>query len=463
MKKNSAAANTKIAPSIFAAPKVRNNQPSLKRRLVLTLFLLTAIRLGNFITIPYVDTSGFRNLANQDGSTSQSAVELLNFFTGNGKESFGVLSLGILPYINASILIQLLSTFIPNLKRLQKTEGEYGRRKIGDYTRFLAFLLAIFQSISVTKNLKTVVFNWTMGTRFEISVILICGSMIVLWFSELITNYGLGNGSSLIICFNIVSAIPDTVKTLIQSFKINPIICLLLVLIFYINTMLCIYLNEAFINLNLLSARQLREPNGNWKSEPTLPLRINQSGVMPIIFTSSFVIFVSTFLNPMITSVRNSNLLQFLPFQVTGTMLALPSKLIFWFIYANLIYFFTQFYSQIVLNPKDISEQLRKNSVIIENIDPGPPTKLFLNYKLRNIATLNAMFLFGMVIMSQLFDSLLSINRLNTKGFGFTSQIILVGSMIDTMRRYHAFKLDEQNQLSEKLDEQNQVPKKLDE
>ena len=173
---------------------------SLRSRILLTVSLLTIVRLGNFIPVPYIDRETFASLLQSESATTNAVAQVLSTFSGGGTTSFGLLSLGILPYINASIIIQLLTTAIPSLSKMQKEEGEYGRRKLTDYVRFLTFFWAIVESISVTYSLRSFIFDWSFWSAAQISITLITGSMIVLWFSELITRDGLGNGSSLLIC-----------------------------------------------------------------------------------------------------------------------------------------------------------------------------------------------------------------------------------------------------------------------
>ena len=172
----------------------------LKNRILLTISLLTIVRIGSFIPVPYITKEVLVNLLRAENySSSNNFAQLLNTFSGGGNSSFGLLSLGILPYINASIIIQLLTTIIPELSKMQKDEGEYGRRKLTDFIRYLTFFWAIIESLSISYGLREVIFEWNLQIYLIISLSLITGSMIVLWFSELITKFGLGNGSSLLI------------------------------------------------------------------------------------------------------------------------------------------------------------------------------------------------------------------------------------------------------------------------
>lgn len=417
---------------------------SLRARILLTVSLLTIVRLGSFIPVPYIDRETFATLLQTENSSTNAVAQVLNTFSGGGNNSFGLLSLGILPYINASIIVQLLTTAIPSLSKMQKEEGEYGRRKITDYVRYLTFFWAIIESISVTYSLRGLIFDWSFWTATQISITLIAGSMIVLWFSELITRNGLGNGASLLICFNIVSSLPDQIKIFISSLtnQANGLTSILFLLgIFFTTTICCIYMNEAIIKIPLVSARQLLKKNiSNDKGvgNSTLPLRINQAGVMPLVFTSYAMVVLSSVVSLIKGQGTLVTFLNQLPF-FNENLFYWGGKIIFWSIYAGLIFFFTYFYSSIVLDPKDVAERFRKNSVVILGIRPGKATKSYLSRTLQHIASINAIFLITNIVGLQIIESLLNLNVVSLRGLGFTSQLILVNVLIDTLKRIRSF------------------------
>lgn len=418
---------------------------SLRYRILLTVSLLTIVRLGNFIPVPYIDRATFESLLQNESPSTNAIAQLLSTFSSGGNTSFGLLSLGILPYINASIIIQLLTSAIPSLSKMQKEEGEYGRRKLTDYVRVLTFVWAIIESISVTYSLRGLIFDWNFWTASQISISLIAGSMIVLWFSELITKDGLGNGSSLLICFNIVSSLPDQIKIFFnQSNGLTNIF--FLVSIFVFTTIGCIYMNEGIIKIPLVSARQLlrKSSDNNRFSKSTLPLRINQAGVMPLVFTSYAMVLLSSLLGLIKGQINFLNVLPQITF-LNENLLYWTGKIIFWGIYASLIFFFTYFYSTIVLDPKDVAERFRKDSVVILGIQPGNATKSYLSQTLKRIASINAVFLIFNIIGLQILESILSLNVTSLRGLGFTSQLILVNVLIDTVKRIRSFLNEEEN------------------
>lgn len=418
---------------------------TLRYRILLTVSLLTIVRLGNFIPVPYIDRATFESLLQNQSPSTNAIAQLLSTFSSGGNTSFGLLSLGILPYINASIIIQLLTSAIPSLSKMQKEEGEYGRRKLTDYVRLLTFVWAIIESISVTYSLRGLIFDWNFWTATQISTSLIAGSMIVLWFSELITKDGLGNGSSLLICFNIVSSLPDQIKIFFN--QANGLTnSFFLISIFIFTTIGCIYMNEGIIKIPLVSARQLlrKTSDNNRFSNSNLPLRINQAGVMPLVFTSYAMVLLSSLLGLVKGQINFSKVLPQIVF-LNENLLYWGGKIIFWGIYASLIFFFTYFYSTIVLDPKDVAERFRKDSVVILGIQPGNATKSYLSQTLKRIASINAVFLIFNIIGLQILESILNLNVTSLRGLGFTSQLILVNVLIDTIKRIRSFLNEEEN------------------
>nr|YP_010634180.1 preprotein translocase subunit secY [Ecklonia radiata]YP_011006274.1 Preprotein translocase subunit secY [Ecklonia cava]YP_011006415.1 Preprotein translocase subunit secY [Eisenia bicyclis]WAM63419.1 Preprotein translocase subunit secY [Ecklonia cava subsp. stolonifera]WAM63278.1 Preprotein translocase subunit secY [Ecklonia cava]WAM63560.1 Preprotein translocase subunit secY [Eisenia bicyclis]WBQ42919.1 preprotein translocase subunit secY [Ecklonia radiata] len=412
------------------------NTPSFRQRFFLTIGLLTLVRIGSFIPLPYIDIKTFSPLLESNASTTAVAT-ILNSFSGGENASFSILSLGILPNINASIIIQLLTTINPTLLKLQKEEGEYGRRKLTDYTRYLTFFCAIIESVVTTYSFRPLIFNWNIFVLIQISLTLIAGSMIILWFSELITKDGIGNGSSILICFNIVSNFPDQLRAMILALSNqNIIVSFFIGGIFLLTTVGCIYINEAMVKIPLVSASQLlRNVNkfSLWNNS-NLPLRVNQAGVMPLVFTSSVMVILSSLTSLVYGQLINIELFSFLNSLPTTLTLGV-GKIFYWFTYGILVFFFTSFYSTILLDPKDMTEQFRKNSVTIKGITPGKSTQSYLSITIKRLTILNAVFLIGVLILLNGLEYLLPVNNLNLRGFGLTSQLILVNVLVDTFRK----------------------------
>nr|WAM63983.1 Preprotein translocase subunit secY [Ishige okamurae] len=406
--------------------------PSFQQRSLLTISLLTLVRIGSFIPLPYIDLKTFSTLLESKNSSTTAVAAILNSFSGGGTASFSILSLGILPYINASIIIQLLTTINPSLLKLQKDEGEYGRRKLTDYTRYLTFFCAAIESLLTTYSFRSLIFNWNFFSVLQISLTLVTGSMIILWFSELITKKGVGNGASLLICFNIVSNFANQLKAMIVTLtNQNLLIAILLNVIFLFTTVGCIYINEATVRIPLISASQLLKKLSKtslW-NRSNLPLRVNQSGVMPLVFTSSVMVILSSLTKLIYGQVVTLQTFSFLE-TISGSF---AINIFYWITYGSLVFFFTSFYSKVILDPKDIAEQFRKSSVAIKGVAPGISTQNYLSLTIRRLTLLNAIFLVTIIILLNGLESLLPVN--NLRGFGFTSQLILVNVIIDTFRQ----------------------------
>ncbi len=420
-----------------------NSEQSLKERILLTITLLTIVKIGNFIPIPNINQEIFFNKPHITNLYQGSIIEILNIFSGGDNKIFGLFSLGIFPYINASIIIQLLMVYIPYLKQLKQEEGEFGKRKLVTYTRVLTFFLAILQSLGIIYSLKENILNWYFINIISIISILVVGSFILVRFSELITKNGIGYGSSLLICFNIVSHLPDQIKRFLvlinKQDNINNIKSIIIILIFFLfSSISCVGLNEALIKIPIISARQLSFGENSFirRINSFLPLRINQTGVMPLVFASSIMIIFS--------SIWSIFKIQF--FSLLNIENIFQSKFGFWsehlfflVLYSALVFFFTYFYSTLFFEPKEITEQLRKNSVVIPKITPGLETEKYLSKTLNKIARFNTFFLVCIIAIIQFFEILLNIPHLNLNSFGFTSQIILVNVLIDIIKRINSF------------------------
>lgn len=400
---------------------------SLRSRILLTISLLSLVRIGTFLPLPYIDKEGVTSLP------TNLLLEGVNNFSGI--ETKSLLSLGITPYINASIIIQLLTTAIPSLSKMQKEEGEYGRRILTNYTRYLTLVGAIILSIISTYDSRKFIFDWSFWTATQIILSLVTGSMIALWFSERITKNGLGNGSSLLICFNIVSSLPDQIKL----FYNNQLILFGIVLL---TTIGCIYMNEAIIRIPLISARQLLKKKTSHSKKfgnSTLPLRVNQAGVMPLIFTS----YAMGILIPLVLYLKSQTRVPALLNQISIFNEAVwfwIGKILFCIIFASLTFFFTYFYSTITFDPEDIAEKFRKNSVIILGIRPGKATRSYLRKILKRIARIHALFLISNIFGLQILESILHINLTGLRGgLGFTSQLILVNVLMETIQKIKSF------------------------
>jgi preprotein translocase subunit SecY len=403
--------------------KRNKNTYGIQSRVTLTFLLIILSRFGTFIPVPGVDHDAF-----YQSISNNPIVSFLNIFSGGGFASIGVFALGIVPYINASILIQLGTTSIPTLEKLQKEEGEAGRQKISQITRYIALAWAIIQSVGVSFWVRPYVFNWDI--QFVIEMTLTTGSMLVMWISEQITEKGIGNGASMLIFVNIISGLPKLIQKSSGSLenKSNLFELFALALIFLIMIIGIIFIQEGTRRIPIISARQLGKGQIQNKTS-YLPLRLNQGGVMPIIFASAFLVlpaYVSQITtNPIILSI--------------ATLLSPSSanKGIYLLFYFLLILFFSYFYASLILNPSDVSKNLKKMESSIPGIRPGKATTDYLQKTLNRLTFLGALFLAFIALVPSLIESVTNISTF--KGLGATSLLILVGVAIDTSKQVQTY------------------------
>ena len=390
----------------------------LTSKLLITISLLVLVRIGTFIPLPGIDQNYLSSFVK-----NSPIAGFVNTFSGDGTFILGLFTLNIFPYINASILMQVLVSINPELERLQKEEGAAGRRRITQITRFLSFGWALIQSLTISTFLKNILFDWNLVLASQIVLSLTAGSMIVMWISEIITENGIGNGPSLLIFTNIVSNFPTLIKNLtIESLPLSSKILVVSILFIAISGIVC--LQEAVRLIPLVSSKELNSAETNVLNEQKplnyIPLRLNQAGVMPIIFTATILVFPSYLINLGIFPGLEINLFK----KVSG--------ILYWVTYFGLILTFSSFYSKIVLNPKDISNDLRKMAVTIPGIRPGPETTYFLAGTMNRVTLIGALFLAVIATLPNIIETILNVSTL--RGLGTTSLLISVGVIIDTIR-----------------------------
>lgn len=387
----------------------------LLKRLLFSLGILLLIRVGTFLPVPGINQNDLAFYIQRHSV----AKNLISTFSGDNTFVIGLFTLNIFPYINATIFIQLLLGFSPRLAKLQK-EGDFeGRRTISRLTRFITLIWAVIQSVGITLYLRQVLFDWNSVLAFEIILWLTTGSMIVLWLSELITDYGLGNGASLLIYTNIISNLPTLFKKLIiensNNFTIVSIISISALI--FLSLYGIVFLQEGIRKVPLISSKQLNQSSLQDAVNNYLPLRFNQAGVMPIILTTAILVIPNY--------VVNLGIFQWLNFLA-------PFKFIYWIGYFGLILVFSSFYSSIVLNPKDISDQLQKMAVTIPGVRPGVQTTFYLKQVIKRITLIGATMLATLTVVPNFIESTLNITGLN--GLSTTSLLILAGVVLDLIR-----------------------------
>jgi preprotein translocase subunit SecY len=402
----------------------------LRSRLLLTLGLLVLVRLGIFIPVPGIDRAAFGD-AIQSGSLG-GFVGFIDIFVGGGLSALGIFALGILPFINASIIMQLLTAAIPQLEDLQKNEGEAGRRRISQITRYVAAGWAVLQSTLLSLFLLAP-FAEQPGFLFifQTVVALTTGSMFVMWVGELITERGLGNGASLLIFLNIVSTLPRSLNQTVELAQsgdrnlVGGVIILLLVFLAMIVGI--VFVQEGTRRIPIISARRQVGRKLYLEQSNYLPLRLNQGGVMPIIFASAVLVLPLS----LTQYISNPTFVNFV-----GNYLN-PTSLLYVALYLMLILFFSYFYASLVVNPEDMSRNLKKMGASIPGIRPGKATTDYLGRVLNRLTFLGAIFL-GLVAVIP--SAVESATRVQTfRGLGATSLLILVGVAIDTAKQIQTY------------------------
>lgn len=400
----------------------------LRRKTLFTLFIFLVFRIFAFLPVPAINLAKLRVLFAQNQFLS-----LLDIFSGGTLINFSVMALGLNPYINASIVIQLLTVLFPKLEELTK-EGEYGRHKINQYTRMLTLPITILQSVGIFVLLKNQKIIGTLPPLEFISFIftMVAGSFILVWFGELISEFGIGNGISLLIFAGIVGRIPVALGRTISTFSQELIFSIAAFLILAVVVITAIvFINEAVRKIPVYYAKRIRGNRVYQAASNYLPLKLNQAGVIPIIFAVSFVLFPQLLGNFLIYS-KNSLIAKAATFIVA---LFNPSGFFYNFFYFILVVGFTYFYTVIIFNPQKISEEVQKNGGFIPGIRPGIATKEYLEKILYKITTVGAVFLGVVAILPAIISKITGITNLVIGGTGI---LIVVSVILETFKMIEA-------------------------
>ena len=394
---------------------------SLNQKIIYTIIILIVARIGIFIPVPGIDHDSLYDSIGQNAF-----VNFLNIFSGGGLSTIGMFALGIIPYINASIITQLCTKIIPYLENLQKEEGEAGRRKITQITRYLTLFWSIMQSLAISLWIKPYVFNWDFNFILDCTITLTTGSIIIMWLSELITEYGIGNGASLLIFQNIVSGIPKSLPSYSYLLKTERSALITVSILFLCMLAITILIQEGTKKVSIISAKQLNNTN-TLNSKSYIPLKINQGGVMPIVFASAAMTMITYLVDNII---KNNT--------KVSSLLNSPLYMI---IYGSLIILFSYFYASLILNPDDIATNLKKMGASVPGFRPGNQTSQYLQYILNRLTFLGSMFLFLIALIPSIITSFTNLKIF--QGLGATSLLILVGVAIDTAKQIQTYIISE--------------------
>ncbi len=421
--------------------------PELRQRILFTLGVIALVRLGAAIPAPGVNASVlahyFEQINNQAGS---SVVALLNVFSGGALEACAIFSLGIMPYISASIILQLLTAVYPRLSKIAREEG--GRAKITQYTRYLTLVLCIFQGVllahgfaypqsnpflpgieSTIQQYGPLVANADFFFYFTCTLTLSAGTMLLMWLGEQITEKGIGQGISIIIAVGILAQLPGAITQSYHFFseQFNPVIIgiLLLFLFGVIASIVAVTSAERKVPVQFAKRMVGRKLYGGQTT--FMPLKVNYAGVMPIIFAQAILMFPQTLL--MVPGLQN------LPGFTDIMAMMNPGTVLHVLMYGVLIFFFSYFWVSTQFNPTQIADDLKKNSGYIPGVRPGKPTADFLDYTMTRLTLAGAAFLTIIAILPEMVNYNLKVSFLVAQFFGGTSLLICVGVVLDTMRQ----------------------------
>lgn len=406
--------------------------PELKKKILYTLFILLIFRIGSSIPVPFIDLDGLRTLFSSE-DYANSMLGFVNVFTGGGLSNATIFAMSITPYINASIILQLLTVAIPALERMVKENGEEGRKKIASWTRYLGVALGLLQGFTYytmlrAQNLLTQRDVWT---GIVIVMTFTAGTAFIIWLGEHITENGIGNGISIILFAGIISRGPAMVNSmynLIKNGSANIAIAALIVIVGLALIVFVVFMSNAERRIPIQYAKRVvgRKMYGGQSTH--LPIKVSASGVMPIIFASSIMSLPTTigiFYKPVSGTVgwHIMNL-----FRSTS-----PFYIV---VYLLLIVAFSYFYAAIQFNPVEIANNLKKNGGFIPGFRPGKPTSEFITKALGKVTFVGAIFL-GVVAALPLFIGALN-SSLSGVAMGGTSVLIVVGVALDTVKQMEA-------------------------
>ncbi|HKO85842.1 MAG TPA: preprotein translocase subunit SecY [Actinomycetota bacterium] len=401
--------------------------PELRGKILFTMAIIAVYRLGSHLPVPGVDFNAVQNYLQNPAQDTSGAFTLINLFSGGALTQFAIFALGIMPYITSSIIMQLLGVVIPRLEQLQK-EGETGRKKIQQYTRYLTVFLALLQSASIVQLahnkgiLPIDIFPGLTPGRFALAVLtLTAGTALIMWLGELITQRGVGNGMSILIFSAIVATLPSEGANILRVNKLPMfvLVCFLGLLII----VAVIFVEQAQRRIPVQYAKRMVGRKMYGGQSTYIPLKVNQAGVIPIIFASSLLyipVLLSSIVNkPWLTDITER-------FARTGSH---PLYIISYFL---LIIGFAYFYNSIAFNPVDTADNMKKYGGFIPGIRPGRQTAEHLNYILTRITLPGALFLGAVAILPFI---ALAAGNVQQFPFGGTSILITVGVGLETMKQ----------------------------
>lgn len=409
----------------------------IRKRLIFTFLMLVVVRFGSQLPVPGVNSSVVKELF---ARLNTDAFNLFNSFTGGSMENFSVFALSITPYITSSIIMQLLTIAIPRLEELQR-DGEEGRKKIVEYTRYVTVALALIESIAMAVGFGSqgVLEEYNWFSILVTVVTLTAGSAFLMWIGERITENGIGNGISVVLLINILSRIPDDVGVIYERFiagrsiAAGVVVAIIILAVLVAIVLFTVLMNAAIRKIPVQYAQKMQGRRNVGRQQSHIPLKVNTAGVIPVIFASSLMTtpyMIAQFFNVDYSSI--------------GGQILLMLQSSYWFradypwysigavIYIALIIIFAYFYTSITFNPLEVANNMKKQGGFIPGIRPGKPTSDYLNKILNYIVLIGAVGLVIVAIIPTIISSIFNISRLSFLG---TSLIIIIGVIIESLKQ----------------------------
>ncbi len=403
--------------------------PELRQKMIFTVLMLIVYRFGSMIPVPGLNADSMKAFMAADGGMG--LFSLLNTFSGGALSNATIFAMGITPYINSSIIIQLLTVAIPALERLSK-QGEEGRKKINSITRYATIILAVLQAIGLYFTLRNyqVVENPGFMSAMIIIITFTAGTAFIMWIGEEITDKGIGNGISLIIFAGIISRLPTAAITLYQQFLaeitlMNVIMLVLIIAVFIAVLGFVVFMNNAERRIPIQYAKRVVGRKMYGGQSTNIPIKVAMAGVMPIIFASSICMFPATIMQFMGGGQNMTGFWKAVYDQITTT------GWIYAIVYFVLIIFFTYFYTSMQYNPIEMANNIKKNGGFIPGIRPGKPTSDYIAKTLNKVVLVGALFL-GLIAVLPIFLS--HVNSLSGLAMGGTSLLIVEGVALETVK-----------------------------
>ncbi|MBQ7608643.1 MAG: preprotein translocase subunit SecY [Desulfovibrionaceae bacterium] len=420
-------------------PQLGAGQMDLAKRLGWTLFILCCYRIGVHVPIPGVDAAA---IASFFESMSGTLFGLFDMFSGGGLSNVSVFALGVMPYISASIIMQLMQVVSPTIKRISKEEGQAGRRKITQWTRYLTVFITLVQGLGIAVGLEnmtspggaSVVLDPGWQFRLVTMMTFTAGSVLVMWLGEQITERGIGNGISLIIFCGIVVGIPRAIiqsYALIQAGDMSIFMAVLIVVFMAVVTVAIVFMESAQRRIPISYAKRQVGRKLYAAQNSHLPLRLNTAGVIPPIFASSLLLFPAT-IGQFASNEYIKSIADFFA----------PQSLLYNICYVALMVFFCYFYTAIIFDPKDIAENLKKSGAFVPGIRPGEKTQEYIDGVLSRLTFSGSIYISIVCLMPMLLISKFNVPFY----FGGTSLLILVGVAMDFMNRIESYHISSQYQ-----------------